>query len=102
VTGDTMEDVPGQRLGDDGHSADSADSAVEGEPVEGEPVVYVLLTILPDTGEIEAYGPMDGTEAIAAVGRFEERRKDRADGLEPGVLVVPLRRPAGIYQNGAR
>jgi hypothetical protein len=97
VTGDTMEDVPGQRLGDDGHSADSADSAVEGEPV-----VYVLLTILPDTGEIEAYGPMDGTEAIAAVGRFEERRKDRADGLEPGVLVVPLRRPAGIYQNGAR
>jgi hypothetical protein len=68
-----MEDVPAQRLGDEGG-------------VTGEPVAYVLLTIVPDTGEIEAYGPMDGTEAIAAVRRFEERRRDRADGLEPGVL----------------
>jgi hypothetical protein len=85
-----MEDVPGQRLGDDGDSA-----------VAGEPVAYVLLTILPDTGEIEAYGPMDGSEAIAAVGRFEERRPDGGDGLEPGVLVVPLRRPAVLYEEGA-
>ncbi len=85
-----MEDVPGQRRGDDGDNE-----------VDAEPVAYVLLTILPDTGEIEAYGPMDGSEAIAAVGRFEERCPDRADGLEPGVLVVPLRRPAGLYKEGA-
>ena len=91
-----MEDVPAQRLGDDGDTAGSADSAVAGEPV-----AYVLLTIIPDTGEIEAYGPMDGTEAIAAVGWFEECRPDRADGLEPGVLVVPLRRPTALYEEGA-
>jgi hypothetical protein len=79
-----MEDLPGQRLGDDC-------------PADAEPVAYVLLTIVPDTGEVEAYGPMGGSEAIAAVGRFEERRPDRADGLEPGVLVVPLRRPAALH-----
>jgi hypothetical protein len=84
-------DVPTQRLGDDGESA-----------VCGEPVTYVLLTIVPDTGEIEAYGPMDGSEATAAVGRFGERRPDRSDGLEPGVLVVPLRRPASLYENGVQ
>jgi hypothetical protein len=84
-----MADVPGQRLGDDSDSADG-----------GEPVAYVLLTIVPDTGEIEAYGPMDGAEALAAVGRFEERRPDRADGLEPGVLAVPLRHPASLFEEG--
>jgi hypothetical protein len=86
-----MEDVPGQRLGDDGDSGGA-----------GDPVTYVLLTILPDTGEIEAYGPMDKTEALAAVGRFEECRPDRGDGLEPGVLVVPLRRPVGLYGEGVQ
>ena len=84
-------DVPSQRLGDDGESA-----------VGEEPVTYVLLTIVPDTGEIEAYGPMDDREAMAAVGRFEERRPERSDGLEPGVLVVPLRRPAALYKEGAQ
>jgi len=86
-----MEDIPGQRLGEDGDRA-----------VDAEPVAYVLLTILPETGEIEAYGPIDGSEAIAAVGRFEEGRPDRGDGLEPGVLVVPLRRPAALDKEGAQ
>jgi hypothetical protein len=54
------------------------------------PQSFVLLTIDPESGEIEAYGPLDSPGAVAAVAGFEASRVSRSDGLEQGVLVLPL------------
>lgn len=55
--------------------------------------LYVILLIDPDTGDIEAYGPVDAAQAadLEALLRAEILQSDELG--EVGLLVLPLHVP---------
>jgi hypothetical protein len=76
--------VPGEEPSDDpvGSAADTP-----GSPAES----YVVLTADPQTGDLDAYGPLTGVDAVVEAGR----RRDEFDAADLGdvmIGVVPLHR----------
>jgi hypothetical protein len=55
---------------------------------------YVALLIDPDTGEIEAYGPVDEPSAVVLAAELHAALAADAELREVGVLILPLRPPA--------
>jgi hypothetical protein len=51
---------------------------------------YVALLIDPDTGEIEAYGPVDEPNAVVLAGELRAALAGDAELREVGVLMLPL------------
>jgi hypothetical protein len=51
---------------------------------------YVVLFIDPDTGEIEAHGPVGEPHAIELAGEFRAALVADAELGEVGVLILPL------------
>jgi hypothetical protein len=51
---------------------------------------YVVLLIVPDTGEIEAHGPVDEPHAVELAGELRAALAVDAELREIGVLILPL------------
>ena len=51
---------------------------------------YVVLFIDPDTGEIEAHGPVEEPHAVELAGQFHAALAADAELGEVGVLILPL------------
>jgi hypothetical protein len=51
---------------------------------------YVALLIDPDTGEIEAYGPVDEPNAVVLADELRAELAGDAELREVGVLILPL------------
>jgi hypothetical protein len=55
---------------------------------------YVVLLIDPNSGEIEAHGPVDEPHAVVLAGELRAALAADAELREVGVLILPLQ-PAG-------
>jgi hypothetical protein len=51
---------------------------------------YVILLIDPDSGEIEAYGPVDEPNAVVLADELRVALAGDAELCEVGVLILPL------------
>jgi hypothetical protein len=56
---------------------------------------YVVLLIDPDSGEIEAHGPVDEPHAVTLAGELRAALAADAELREVGVLILPLQPAAG-------
>ena len=74
--------------GDDSSDA-SGDQPESADPPGSPAVSYVVLTADPQTGDLDAYGPLTGIDAVVEAGR----RRDEFDAADLGdvlIGVVPL------------
>ena len=88
---------PDEPLVDDGSGrlvfAAPAPARDEPEPRDGRQ--YAVLVVDPQTGEVDVYGPLDGTAALVDAARRREEH-DRADLEDVLIQVARLQAPAAL------